>query len=500
MVEDSPAGSSDGHELEAFKGRATTGAAWTAFGFGGRQLIRLASNLVLTRLLFEEFFGLMALVNVVVIGVQLFADIGTGQAMIQSEREDRGYADTLWTIEIIRAVLLWFVTLAVAVPVSRFYDEPILATLIPVAAFGSVIEGFRSTNYFRENRKLHMKRLIYLEIGAQIVGTIVMIAWAMVSPSVWSLVAGGIVTAFVSTLWSWVGLPGERNRIHFEREAAVSLYRFARWILVSTLLMFLVGNADRLIFGKLVTMAVLGVYAIAVNLALVPSAAMSHLSMAVIFPVYSRFQQRGTELLAVYRSVRLPMLILGGWATAGIIAGGPTIIRILYDPRYYEAGWMLQILVAGPWFGVAMEGSNGVALLALGHSRWMAFASAGKLLGMAVLIPLGWHWGEFPGAMLGLAGSDVIRYLVSTIGVLGFGLDGRMQDLKLTVLLAASAALGWLGVQLAIYFGFTSEFLHALIVFVVVTALWLPQHALLWRRYRRTGHLFFDESFEDGSP
>lgn len=482
-------------ELEAFKGRATVGAAWTGLGFGGRQLIRLGSNLILTRLLFEEFFGLMALVSVVTIGIQVFADLGINAALIQNERDDPAFANTMWTIEIIRGGLLWLVASAIAAPVASFYDEPILLSLIPVAAFSSVIEGFRSTNYFTENRNLQMKRIILLEVGSQFAGATVMVIWAALTQTVWSLVAGGLVTAFVSTVWSWVGLPGRRNRFHFEREAAYTLFRFGRWILLSTLLMFCVGNADRIIFGKLVTMAVLGVYNIALNLAMVPSMALGHLSMAVIFPLYSRFQQGGADMLPVYRSVRMPMLILGGWATSGIIAGGPTIIEILYDPRYVEAGWMLQILVAGPWFGVTLEGSNAAVLLALGHSRWMAMASGAKLASMAILIPLGWYLGGFPGAMIGFAGSDVVRYLASTIGAVRFGLDGRMQDFKMTLLVASSSFAGWLCVQLLSSVGLTNEFLHALVVFVIVTALWVPQHLKVWRRYKNTGHVFFaDES------
>ena len=54
----------------------------------------------------------------------------------------------------------------------------------------------------------------------------------------------------------------------------------------------------------------------------------------IIFPVYSRFHQKGSEMLPIYRNARLPLLVIGGWATAGIVAGGPTIIELLYDPRY----------------------------------------------------------------------------------------------------------------------------------------------------------------------
>ncbi len=485
--------------LDAVKSRATASAVWTALGFGGRQAIRLGANLILTRLLFEELFGLMALISVVILGVQLFADIGVNAVMIQGKREDPDFANTMWTIDIVRSIILWFITLGVAQPVARFYEEPSLGLLIPVAAIGGLIRSFGSTNFYIARRHLLMKQIITLEVVAQIVGTVVMVIWAWITPTVWALVGGGLVTALVTSVWTWVGLPGPGNRLHFEREAALELYRFGRWILLSTLLMFLVTNGDRLIFGKLVTMSVLGVYNIALNLALLPSAAMKQLSMSVIFPLYSRLQH-GSELDAAYRSVRLPMLVIGGWVTSGMIAGGPAIVDVLYDPRYVEAGWMLQFLVAGAWFGVAMEGSNGVALLALGHSRWMALASAVKLVGMLVFIPLGWHFGGFVGALFGFAAADVTRYLTSLLGVRHFGLKSLDQDVQLTLMVVGSSFLGWMAVKLVRDAGLTNEFAHAAIVFAVVTLVWMPQLLRLWRRYRDTGQLFFAEESTPATP
>jgi len=491
---DAPGQPDDGHELEAFKGRATSGAAWATFGFGGQQIVRLASNIVLTRLLFAEHFGLIALVSVVVAGINLFSDVGIGAALIQSERDDRGFVDTMWTLEIIRGVLLWAVACVIAGPVAGFYGEPILESMIRVAAFGFVIKGLRSTNFYTENRNLQMKGIVSLELGCQLLGVVVMISWASVSATVWALVAGDLVYAMAATIWSHVWLPGRQNKLHFEKKAAGMLYRFGRWILLSTLLMFLAGNTDKLVFGKLVSMAVLGVYNIALNLAVVPSRAIGRLSMGIIFPLYSRFHQAGTKMLPVYRDARLPMMVVGGWATAGIVAGGPTIIEILYDPRYIEAGWMLQILAAGLWFGVVLEGSNGVAVLALGQSRWTAIASATKVLGMAIFIPLGWYLWEFPGAIIGFAASDVLRYLASLVGVLRFGLDGRAQDLRLTSLLAGSAFAGWFAVHLLKNAGWTHVVLHAVVIAAIVTVAWLPHFRRLWRRYKDTGHIFFTEA------
>ena len=60
---------------------AKAGAIWTFLGYGGSQLIRLISNLFLAWLLFPGAFGLMALINVLMQGLQMFSDIGLGPSI-----------------------------------------------------------------------------------------------------------------------------------------------------------------------------------------------------------------------------------------------------------------------------------------------------------------------------------------------------------------------------------------------------------------------------------
>ena len=62
-------------------------------------------------------------------------------------------------------------------------------------------------------------------------------------------------------------LPGTRNRFHWDRSSADEMMSFGRWIFVSTLLTFLAMQADRLIFGKLITLTDLGVYGVAAMMA-----------------------------------------------------------------------------------------------------------------------------------------------------------------------------------------------------------------------------------------
>ena len=51
-----------------FKKRAINSGIWVTAGYGLQQVLRLASNLILTRLLFPEAFGLMAIVQTIMTG------------------------------------------------------------------------------------------------------------------------------------------------------------------------------------------------------------------------------------------------------------------------------------------------------------------------------------------------------------------------------------------------------------------------------------------------
>jgi hypothetical protein len=83
----------------SLKKKAIRGTAWTLFGYGGSQALRLVSNLILTRLLVPEVFGLMALVQTFQAGLTLFSDIGIAPSIIQNKRgEDPTFLNTAWDI------------------------------------------------------------------------------------------------------------------------------------------------------------------------------------------------------------------------------------------------------------------------------------------------------------------------------------------------------------------------------------------------------------------
>lgn len=330
-------------------------------GYGASQVVRLASNLILTRILFPAVFAEMALVNTFMVGLQMFSDVGTGPAIVQSRRgDDPGFLNTAWTIACIRGIAVWLVTWIIARPVASFYGQPLLAWLIPAAGFSAVILGFESTSFHTMRRHLRLGRLTVIDLASQVVATTVtvLLAWAdrvIFGPNhpgaVWAMVAGGLVWSLTRMVLSYAILPGIRHRFLLEPAARRSLFEFGRWVFLSSLLTFLAAQSDRLAFGKLIPLELFGVYAVASMLAALPTQIVLRLGSAVIFPAFSRIAGR-SDFGSIFARVRFPLHLCGAAVVGVTIASGPFLIRVLYDSRYREAGWMLQYLAAGAWFQI----------------------------------------------------------------------------------------------------------------------------------------------------
>lgn len=433
----------------SLRARAVRGSAWVIFGFGARMGIRLGGNLVMTRLLFPQAFGLMALVQVFVAGLEMFSDVGLRPSIVQSRRgDDPAFLRTAWTIQVARGALLWLLATAVAGPLADYYEQPELAQLIPVGALVTLIAGLQSTSLPRLNRHLSLARPASIQLASQITTVSVMVVWATFERSVWALVFGTLAGRLATTLLSHLVAGDHRDGFGWDRDCFRELLHFGGWIFVSTVLVFFANQADRLIFGKTIPLGLLGVYSVALVFASVPNQLIGQLQTSVVFPAFSRaLEASGTRDRArLFRRVRLPVLVFAGLGLTCLAASGPWLIETLYDPRYAEAGWILQLLALGTWFH-ALAGPGGSLLLALGRPRWLALANASKIAGIAALVPLGFAVGDFPGAVLGFASAELLRYAAVVVGARRVGIATVSQDLLVSLLAALAALAGLLAAR-----------------------------------------------------
>jgi len=421
------------------------GSLWSLGGYGASQALRLVGNLILWRLLYPEAFGIMALVNVLMQGMAMFSDVGIGPSIVQNRRgEDPDYQNTAWTIQVIRGTLLFGVAVVLAAPVAKLYGEPELARLLPLASLGFIIDGFASTRLFTAARHMALGRITMIELACQFAALVGTVGWALIHPSIVALVAGALLSHATRVALSHLALPGVKNRLRWDRESAHTLLRFGRWVFLSTLLGFAATQADRLVFGKLVPMELLGVYSIALVWASLPNMILERIFRTVIFPALSRVYNAGSDFAAAFREAREPWLIFGAWVVSCLVAGGPSLIRLLYDERAVEAGWIVQLLAVGTWVGT-VSSSRGNAALARGAPGWIAAASAAKVAALAALIPVGVSIAGFRGGVSGFVLAELVGYTVLLFSMSRRGLREFPRELALTAMLGASAFVAWEG-------------------------------------------------------
>lgn len=424
--------------MSSTKKLAIRGTLWTIAGYGASQILRFGSNLILTRLLAPDAFGLMALVYVFIVGVNLFSDIGIGPSLIQNKRgNEPDFYNTAWTMQVIRSIAVWLCCLLIAWPIATLYKTPELLLLIPVVGLNSVIDGFKSTAMYTLNREIAVGKLVIFELGGQVVSLTVVIVLAWFYHNVWALVIGSIVSALFQLVWSHRLIPGLRNRFVWDRSAAKSIFSFGKWIFVSTALTFMAEQSDKIILGKLVSLQDLGVYGIAFALSDIPRQILMALSSKVLFPAFSRFADLPRETFrAKILKNRMPLVVAATLGLSVLASFGDKLIPVLYPKAYGNASWMLPLLAIGFWPRILTQTID-QALFALGKPSYSANGSFLKFLFMIVGLPLGYYLMKLPGAIIVIALNDVPYYIAVAYGLWREGLSSLVQDIKVTALFLA---------------------------------------------------------------
>ena len=419
--------------------RAMRSSAITVAGFGASQIIRLASNLILTRLLFPEAFGMMAMVSVFLMGLAMFSDVGVGPAIMSSARgDDPDFLNTAWSIQIFRGVSLWLVALAFTYPISLYYGEADLIYYLPVAALTLLINGFNPTRLETANRHMQAGRVTLIEVATQVVGIVTAVGFAWALQSVWALVISGIVAALAHLAMLNLFLPGPANRLAWEKPAAAELIHFGKWIFLSTVCGFAIGQADKVIVGGYLSLAHFGLYNIAFFLASFPFMLGGMVMRRLLIPIY-RESPPAASAANFARLRRMRITATGALALLTLLLafGGVWLVQIMYDDRYQAAGGIV-VLIAALQMPALIIMTCDQAALAMGDSRRffvLTLVRAGLVVaGMLAGLQIGGLTGALVGqGLANIAAYPVLVWLIARHGAwdplhdAGFALFGLLM-------------------------------------------------------------------------
>lgn len=434
--------------------RSLSAALWAGGGHLLSQVLRLAGNLILTRMLMPEAFGIMSVIAALMAALYLLSDLGTGVSVVQSPRgTDPDFVNTAWTLQVIRGFSLWLIAIVCALVIAQgqaqqwfapgsVYADPRLPGLWIAASFATVISGFASINLPLAERRLDLKRVFVLDLIGQLTSLTVMVVGSYLTGSVWALVVGAVTLPAVRCVLGHLLLKGNRMRFRWERAAVDELIGKGKWVVVSSALGFLAVNGDRFFLGGIIDSTTMGHYSIALGLAGISSAVINVLYYKVVFPSLSVVVRKHPEDLGkVYSKFQLLADLAIGTIAGACFMLSPQIVDLLYDDRYQTAGYIFGILCIGT-IGERFRVVETI-YMAMGKTSLVAWAMAPRVVVLVGGIFLGHAYWGLDGILWAVALSQFAHWPLAIWFRATQGLNNWSKDLALPLSIGAGLGLGW---------------------------------------------------------
>jgi O-antigen/teichoic acid export membrane protein len=432
---------------DTFAGRLLKAGSWSMGQVMISHILRLGSNLIMTRLLLPDAFGLMAMVGTVLAGFNMMTDIGIHRSIMREPDGDQDhFLRAAWTIKLGRGAAIAVATVVVAVglywlapgyaPPDTVYADPRLPLLIGLSALAPIMQGAESTARELNLRRIELRYSALLDIVSQVLVIIAMVAFAAVSPTVWALMAGMLVGPCVRAFATHLFFPGPRMALVRDSEISGRLWHYGKWLMGSSFFTFIALNADRFILGALLDASVFGFYAIAQVWIGAGNMIIGRLGDQIGYPAISEMiRTRPADVPRLFRKFQTVIDLVCATAFIGIFFGGRAIIDFLYTDTYTTAGTYVAILSIS-FLSLRFNTMNGL-IMNMGNSRAIMIISAVRAITLCISLPVAYQAFGMHGALLAVALSPIITapYTISLVTPILGARQVRMDWLWLAVIL-----------------------------------------------------------------
>ena len=356
---------------ESLTTRTLKGAAWIGGASVARLALRVVSVAILARLLTPHEYGVVAGALIAMDFAAMIYTMGLAQTLIQRKDLRPDHVATAFFcalfIAVLTAVGMWYA----APQISELLQIPqltqilkVLAWLAPFGAFSVLCEALLA-------RIMQVKTVALRPLFSFTISTfLVAIPMAWYGFGYWSLVAMQAVDIIVSAVL--LGFAARKLLVWptFSRRAFDELWRLSLGFTVNQPFAYLAQNADRVIIGRVLGTATLGLYTRASFFTATAATLFGNIARLSLFPAMAKVQEDEKRLQsALLRSFSvLALLTLPVSAFCVIFA--QDLVDILLGDNWNAAVVPFAILSGTLYFSLAWR-NCATLFQALGHPYWI---------------------------------------------------------------------------------------------------------------------------------
>jgi O-antigen/teichoic acid export membrane protein len=320
----------------------------------GFSLIRL---IILARILAPSDFGLVGIALLTMSTLETFSQTGFQAALIQKKEVIKSYLNSAWTVLILRGIILFIILYFIAPYAAIFFKAPEAKPIIRVIGFAILFRAFTNIGVIYFQKELEFSKQFIYQFSGTLVDFIVAISAVLILRNVWALVLGLLAGNMVRCFASYLIHP---YRPHLSKDLgrAKELFGFGRWILGSSILIFIGAYIDDISVGRLLGSAALGFYQMAYRISNMPATEITYVIASVAFPAYSKIQDCQVRLQQAYFRVMRLTIAISIPIAVGIVLLAPEFTKIFLGEKWIPMVLAMQLLaVAGLIKSVVSTGS-----------------------------------------------------------------------------------------------------------------------------------------------
>lgn len=436
--------------------RLLVSGALTSLDYSLGILFRIGSTLIVTRLLAPEIFGLFALIMTFQVIAVMLTDFGVRALIIVSDTvEDETFLRTCWSVQAMRGLALSGIVALIGLSIygaqlagltgtRSVYGASELPLALAISGIQLAFQGFESVNQHVAAREMRFGRITVLNIVNAAMVPALTISIALWWPTVWSLVIAGLTGGMVKLILTHVVFPGIAMRFCWQRDHAAELFNRGKWVMSHSVLNVFTTTADKVMLSAFMPASWLGLYFLALQFIEMPRQLLEKIEAAFGLQFFRHVNEPGklAEMQAAYYRLRIPFDLVACIFAGGFMTASPAVIDLLYDPRYLEAGSIMQILAIGlPFTGVGLIRHAFSAQKRFRIMTLISLIQAGSIwLGLIVALPV---LGSALGALLAIALHRVPELMTLLAMARREGWVDLVREVRFLPLIAVGAAMGW---------------------------------------------------------
>lgn len=322
---------------------------------------------ILARLLTPYDFGLLGIAMLAIYTLDTFSQTGFGHALIQKREGVESFLDTAWTVSFIRGLVLFVILFLSAPLIADFFDSPQGTLVIRAIALCTLLSGSKNIGILFFQKEMEFNKQFFYELAVTLVDVSVAITLAIILRNVWALVWATLAASFASFFLSYV-FHSYRPRFKLKKDKFHKLFGYGKWVLGSSIVIFLAAQGDDAFLAKVLGVTALGIYQMAFTIGNYPSSEITGVVSKVIFPTYAKLQTFPQKLGDTYLRTIAFVTLLSIPLTGGIITLGPKFTMIFLGEKWFPIITPLQILALSGMFR-SIAGTGGAIFHAIGKPK-----------------------------------------------------------------------------------------------------------------------------------